>query len=431
MHGLFRTLRYRNFRLFFAGQSVSLIGTWMQHVAMGWLVYRLTDSPLLLGVVGFSSQIPVFLSPVGGVVADRHNRHRLLIATQVLSMLQATILAGLTLSGTVRVWQIIALSVLLGCINAVDIPVRQSFLVEMVERKENLSNAIALNSLVFNSARLIGPSLAGLLIALLGEGSCFLINAVSFLAVIGSLIAMKVPRRVTAPHTTHVFENLKEGLRYAFGSLPIRSILGLVAVLSLMGMSYVVLMPVFARDILRGGPGTLGALMASSGAGALIATVYLASRKTVLGLGRMLPVSVLIFATAIVLFAVSRSLACSLVLLSLAGFGLVVHNAIANTILQTIVDDDKRGRVMSLYVTAFLGVAPLGSLLAGALAARIGASNALVIGGAVCMAAAAVFARRLPILRKAIHPIYRRMGIIPEIAAGINTAARLSAPPED
>ena len=401
---LFRTLKYRNFRLFFAGQSVSLIGTWMQHVAMGWLVYRLTDSPLLLGVVGFASQIPAFLSPLGGVFADRHDRRSLLILTQALSMLQALMLAALTMAGAVQVWHIIALGAFLGCINAVDIPVRQSFVIEMVETRGNIPNAIALNSLVFNSARLIGPSIAGIIIAVSGEGICFLINGFSFFAVIISLISMDVRPSITRSDS-RMLEGIRAGFKYALGSLAIRSILILLAVLSLMGMSYAVLMPVFARDVLRGGPGTLGFLMASAGVGALLATLYLASRKTVVGLGRMMPVSVTVFAAAIILFSVSRSFWLSIFLMSAAGFGLVVHNAAGNTILQTIVDDDKRGRVMSLYTMAFIGMTPLGSLLAGLLAGRIGASNTLILGGLACMLAAAVFASRLPALRKEIHPI--------------------------
>ncbi|MCM8761317.1 MAG: MFS transporter [Candidatus Omnitrophica bacterium] len=431
LSGIFHTLRYRNFRLFFAGQGISLIGTWMQHVAMGWLVYRITNSPFLLGVVGFSSQIPAFFSPVAGVFADRLNRRRLLLMTQIFSMLQAFLLATLTLSGVVRVWHIIILSAFLGFINALDIPVRQSFIVEMVERKENLSNAIALNSLIFNSARLIGPSVAGVLVAMTGEGICFLLNGLSFVAVIISLLMMKMKPPKEHLATADVLDGLKEGLRYSFGSLPIRSILFLLSVLSLMGMSYTILMPVFARDILHGGPQTLGLLMASAGAGALFATIYMASRKSVLGFGRMMPLSVMVFAAAIMLFSISRSLSFSLVLMAVAGFGLVVHNAAGNTILQTIVDDDKRGRVMSLYTMAFMGMAPLGSLGAGTLAGIIGASNTLILGGAVCIVAAAIFARRLPEIRKVVHPVYKRIGIIPEVASGVNIVAELVVPPED
>jgi MFS family permease len=429
---MFRTLKYRNFRLFFAGQGISLVGTWMQYVAMGWLVYRLTSSPLLLGLVGFAGQIPIFiLSPFAGVMADRWNRHRILIITQSLSMVQALILAALTLSGAIQVWQIIALSAILGCINALDIPVRQSFIVEMVERKENLANAIALNSTMFNAARLVGPSVAGLVVAMFGEGACFLLNGMSFIAVIAGLMAMKIKAREAERDDAHVLERLKEGLSYAFGSVPIRMILLLLGVMSLTGMSYAVLMPVFARDVLRGGPQTLGFLMASAGVGAMIATLYLASRRTVLGLGGLIPASAALFAAGLMLFSMSRALWLSLVLLAFTGFGMMVNMAASNTILQTISDDDKRGRVMSLYTVAFLGMAPLGSFLAGALASKIGVTYTLMAGGVVCMASAAVFASRLPLLRAAVHPIYRKICIIPEVASGINAAAELSVPPKE
>ena len=429
---IFRTLRYRNFRLFFAGQGISVVGTWMLQVAMGWLVYRLTSSALLLGVVGFASQIPTFvLSPFAGVIADRANRHRLLIVTQTLSMVQALILAALTLTGAIQVWHIITLGFLLGCINSLDIPVRQSFLVELVEKKENLANAIALNSLMFNSARLVGPSIAGIVVAVFGEGICFLINGISFLAVIWSLALMKVLPRQPRHKDTRILDGAREGFTYAFGFAPIRFILSLLGVTSLVGMSYVVLMPVFARDILKGGAQTLGFLVASAGVGALIATVYLASRKTVLGLGRLIPISASTFAAGIMLFSLSRNLWLSMALLAVAGFGMMANMAACNTILQTIADDDKRGRVMSFYTMAFMGVAPLGSLIAGALAGRIGVTATLVIGGSLCIAASAVFATKLPAIRALVHPIYRKIGIIPEVASGVNVASELVVPPED
>jgi len=421
---MFRTLRYGNFRLFFAGQGISLIGTWMQYVAMGWLVYRLTNSPFLLGVVGFASQIPTFIfSPFAGVFADRWNRHRTLIITQTL--------AALTLTGTVEVWHIVVLGAFLGCVNAMDIPVRQSFLFEMVERKDNLANAIALNALMFNSARLVGPSFAGVVVVVFGEGVCFLINALSFLAVIASLLAMRIKAKEIRSEKVHVVAGLKEGLSYAFGFLPIRMILSLLGIISLMGMSYVVLMPVFARDILGGGPETLGFLVASTGVGALIATLYLASRKTVIGMGRLIPSSAALFAAGLILFSLSRVLWLSACLLAVTGFGMMVNMAASNTILQTIADDDKRGRVMSFYTVAFMGMAPIGSLAAGALASRIGVTNTLVAGGAICFLAAFIFALKLPLLRKAIHPIYRKIGIMPEVASGMNTAAELVVPPEE
>jgi MFS family permease len=353
------------------------------------------------------------------------------VATQAISMAQAFVLAALTLTGVIRVWHVITLSSLLGCVNAADIPVRQSFLAEMVERKENLGNAIALNSLMFNCARLIGPSIAGVLAAVFGEGICFLANGVSFLAVIASLVSMRLGPSRAVPGRARMMEGLKEGLSYAFGSVPIRMILVLLGAMSLTGMSYAVLMPVFARDVLHGGPQTLGFLMASAGIGALAATIYLASRKTVVGLGRLIPSSAALFAAGLALFAFSRSLWASMALLAVAGFGMMCNMAASNTILQTISDDDKRGRVMSFYTVAFMGMSPIGSLAAGALAARIGVTLTLVAGSLVSLLSSAVFALRLPLLRSAIHPIYRRIGVIPEVAAGLNSAAELSVPPED
>ncbi len=404
----------------------------MQAIAMSWLVYRMTNSPLLLGVVGFASQIPSFIfGPFAGLMADRFNRHRLLVITQALSMIQAFILALLTITGAIEVWHIIVLGVFLGCINALDIPARQSFIIEMVEHKEDLGNAIALNSLMFNVARLIGPSIAGLMIAMVGEGTCFMLNAISFLAVLASLLAMKVNARALEKKTPDIIKEIKEGFLYTFGFPPIKFIILLLAVISLMGSSYMVLMPVFARDILKGGPGTLGLLMAGGGAGALVATLYLASRKTIVGLGKLIPISSGIFSAGLILFALSHSIILSASLLAIAGFGFMTHMAVSNTILQTIVDDDKRGRVMSFYSMAFMGMTPIGSLLAGFLAVKIGAANTLILGASCCIAAAAIFASKLPIIKKLIHPIYRKIGIIPEVASGMATVTRMTLPPED
>jgi MFS family permease len=364
-------------------------------------------------------------------MADRRNRRSILVLTQVLLMAQALALAALTLSGVVKVWHIIALGAFLGCVTAVDIPVRQSFLVEMVEERAYLGNAIAMNSLMFNVARLVGPSVAGVVVAAFGEGVCFLVNGLSFFAVIWSLSAMRLAPRAARKEHKPVAAGLREGLLYARGSVPIRMILMLLAVMSLAGMSYTVLMPVFARDVLGGGPQTLGFLMAAGGVGAVVATVYLAMRKTVLGLGRLIPVYSVVFALALAAFAVSRSVGLSMALLAFAGFGMMANMAASNTILQTIVDDDKRGRVMSFYTIAFMGTAPIGSLLAGALASRIGVTWTLLAGSAVCLASAAAFQRALPGLRESIHPIYRKMGIIPEVASALGTASQLTVPPEE
>jgi MFS family permease len=410
----FRALSHRNYRLFFGGQGISLIGTWMQLIALNWLVYRMTGSAFLLGVVGFTRSIPTFLlASVAGVLVDRWNRHRILVVTQTLSLIQALILAYLVLAGTIKVWEIICLSLMLGLINGFDVPARQSFVVDMIGRREDLGNAIALNSSMVNGARLIGPSLAGMLVAAVGEGICFLINAFSFLAVIASLLVMKiVKKKPGAPHSPFV-EGLKEGFSYAFGFAPIRSLLLLLALVSLMGMPYMVLMPVFARDILHGGPNTFGFLMGATGIGALAGALFLASRKSVLGLGRIIVISSLIFGVGLISFSLSSRLLPSLILMVVVGFGMMVQMASTNTVLQTIVEEDKRGRVMSLYTMAFMGMVPFGSLLAGALADTIGVPQTVAFGGACCIVGSLLFARKLPEMRKMIHPIYIKKGIIP------------------
>jgi MFS family permease len=416
IQSILRSLRHRNFRLFFGGQAVSLIGTWMQQIAMSWLVYRLTDSPLLLGVVGFSSQIPTFVfAPVAGVYADRLNRYHLLIATQTLAMVQAFVLAFLTLTGIVQVWHIIALSLFLGFVYSMDIPVRQSFFIEMLDRKEDLGNAIALNSFLFNGARLIGPSVAGVLIAVTGEGICFLLNGVSFFAIILALLAMRIPRKEITVRHTHLKEGLTEGYRYVRDFVPIRHILLQLALMSFMGMPYAVLLPVFARDILLGGPHTLGFLMGASGLGALAGALFLASRRTVVGLGRWIAMTSGLFGAGIIAFAVSRELLFSMVMMLVTGFGMMVQMASSNTILQTIVDEDKRGRVMSFFTVSFMGMAPFGSLFAGSLASVIGAPGTLVITGVCCIIGAVLFYRRLPEIRRHIRPIYQKMGILPQV----------------
>jgi len=426
---IIRALQHRNFRLFFGGQSISLIGTWMQRIALGWLVYRLTNSPFLLGFVGFAGQIPTFLlAPLAGVLADRWNRQRILILTQTVAMIQAVILSLLVLTETVVIWHIILLSVLLGIINAFDMPTRQSFMVEMVEEKEDLANAIALNSSMVNSARLLGPSLAGILIAAVGEGICFLINGISYLAVIGALLAMKIIPKNLKLQSSRVWYGLKEGFTYASAFAPIRAVLLLLGLVSLMGMPYIVLMPVFAKDILHGGPHALGFLMGASGVGALVGAFYLASRRTVLGLGRLIALAASIFGLGLIAFSLSRVLWLSLPLMLMTGFGQMVQMASSNTVLQTIVDDDKRGRIMSFYTMAFMGMTPFGSLFAGSLASSIGAPYTLFIGGITCLMGSAFFAHRLPALRKIVRPIYVSMGIIPEIASGIQSATELTMP---
>jgi MFS family permease len=379
----------------------------MQQIAMSWLVYRMTHSAFLLGVVGFLGQIPAFLvSPFAGVLIDRWNRHHILLGTQSLAMIQAFILALLTLKGTIAIWHIITLALFLGFVNAFDMPTRQAFVVELVETGEDLGNAIALNSFMFNGARLLGPSIGGLLIALLGEGICFLLNAISFIAVIAALLAMKMTKRQIRSKSSHVLEGMKEGLTYAFGFPPIRSLLLLQGLVSLTGMPYTVLMPVFAKNILHGGPHTLGFLLGASGVGALVGAIYLASRKSILGLGRVIIIALNIFGIGLIAFSISRILSLSLLLLAFTGFGMMVQMASSNTVLQTIVEEDKRGRVMSFYTMAFMGMVPFGSLLAGSLASKIGAPGTIMISGVACILGSILFARKLPALREMVRPIY-------------------------
>jgi MFS family permease len=411
-----RALRHRNYRLFFGGQSVSLVGTWMTRVATAWLVYRLTDSAWMLGVVSFAGQIPTFLlAPFAGVPVDRWDRHRVLVLTQVLALIQSALLAAFTLTGTITVAHIVVLAIFQGLVNAVDMPARQSFLVEMIEAREDLANAIALNSSMVNAARLVGPSLAGLVIAAVGEGWCFLIDAVSYLPVLASLLAMRLRARAARPAPGRVWSELREGLRYAAGFAPIRALLMLLALASLMGMPYMVLMPVIASEVLHGGPNTLGVLMASSGLGALGGALYLASRRSVLGLGRVTAGASFAFGVGLVAFSRSHWLALSLPLLVLTGAAMMMQMAATNTLLQTLVDEDKRGRVMSFYAMAFFGTIPLGSLVAGGLAHRIGTPDTLLAGGIACALGALFFLRRLPELRRAARPVYVRLGLLQAI----------------
>jgi MFS family permease len=413
---VFRALRHKNYRLFFSGQSISLIGTWMQQIAVSWLVYRMTNSVFLLGLVGFSSQIAAFLlAPLAGVIADRHHRHRLLLITQSLAMLQAIVLYTLFATHTITVWHILLLSLFLGAVNAFDIPVRQSFTVDMINDREDLSNAIALNSSMVNAARLIGPSIGGILIALFGEGTCFLVNALSYIAVLFSLVMMKLPRwEYSSRRKEPVMLQLREGFSYAFNFMPIRTILMLLSAISMVSGGVQALMPVFARDIFHGGSKALGLLVAASGLGALIGAVYLAGRKNVLGLSKVIACTAALFGVSIVIFSRISVLMIAMPVLLFSGFGMMVQMASSNIILQTIVEEDKRGRVMSFYTMAFMGLSPFGSLFSGVLAARIGADNTFLWGGFFCIIAAILFALQLPKLRGFIRPVYIKKGIIAE-----------------
>ncbi|MCU0533220.1 MAG: MFS transporter [Hydrococcus sp. Prado102] len=412
-----RALRSRNYRLFFSGQSISLIGTWMTQTATIWLVYDLTNSALWLGAVGFASQIPSFLlAPFAGVLVDRWERHRTLIGTQILSMLQSSLLATLALTGAIDVWHLIALSIFQGLINAFDMPARQAFVVDMVENREDLSNAIALNSSMFSGARLVGPAIAGLAIAAVGAGFCFLIDAVSYIAVIAGLLAMKIERKkLVVSSTNDIWQRFAEGLRYAFGFAPIRALLLLMALVSLMGMPYIVLVPIFATQILHGGAQTLGFLMAASGFGALVGGIYLSSRRSIVGLGGLITIAPAAFGIGLIAFALSQYLWLSLIAMAIAGLSLILQVASSNTILQTIVDEDKRGRVMSFYSMSFTGTVTFGNLLAGAAANRIGASATLVIGGIACILGAVWFYKQKPIVKPMVRSIYARMGILNEV----------------
>lgn len=388
---IFQALKYKNFKLFFIGQLFSLTGTWMQQVALGWLVYRLTHSALLLGAVSFFSQIPMLLMGLwGGVVADRVPRHRLIIFTQVLSLLQAAILAALTLSGRISVAEIMVLSLVLGIINAFDIPARQSFFAELVERKD-LPNAIALNSTIFNASKLVGPSVAGLIVAFYGEGICFLVNSASFLLVIGCLLLMKLEPRPAKPAISSFLAHMKEGVVYAWGVSQVRALLLLVGLASIAGTPYTVLMPIFAGDILKGGPDTLGYLMGSVGFGALAGALTLARRNRTEGLELSVWKATALFGASLVFFAFSTSFWLSILILPLAGFGMITQMASVNTILQTTVPDELRGRVMSFYAMMFVGLTPIGSIIAGGVSHWIGVEWTVAICGVICLAGGLVF----------------------------------------
>jgi len=421
---IFRSLKYKNYRLFFGGQSISLIGTWMQRLAMPWLVYHITGSVFLLGVVSFAGQIPTFLlAPFAGVITDRFSRYKVLLITQIISLVQAFVLAIFALSGSIQLWHIVGLSVLLGCVNAFDVPSRHSFVLEMVEKKEDLGNAIALNSMMFNSARLIGPSIAGLILATAGEGICFLINAISYIFVIISLLMMKVRPREIPQKEHHMFKEIREGLDYTFGYAPIKHLILLLGIVSLMGSTYTVLMPVFAKEVLHGGSDTFGFLMGAAGLGALLGAVYLASRESLIKLGRLIPAAAALFGTGLIVMSFLKIFPVTLILMVLVGLGMMLHTASSNTIIQTITDDDKRGRVMGFYTMAIMGTAPFGSLLSGFLAKTIGTPETILVGGVSCVIGALFFLRKLPELKNIVHPVYIKMGIIPEVAAGIQTAS--------
>jgi MFS family permease len=406
-------LKSKNYRLFFGGQGLSLVGTWMTQVATIWLVYHLSSSPWLLGVVGFTSQIPsLVLLPIAGVLVERWDRHRVLLATQVLSMIQSLSLAFLTLTGFINIWHLIFLSLFQGTISAFDAPARQVFITEILDKKEDLASAIALNSSMFNGARLIGPAIAGLVIAAVGSGACFLIDGLSYIAVIAALLAMRIkPRKIVTNHS-HPWKSFQEGFAYTFNFPPIKAIIMLLALVSFMGMQYTVLVPIFADKVLQGGPQTLGFLMSSAGVGSLIGAVYLLSRKSVIGLGNFIAYSPAIMGFGLIGFSLSRILGLSMLMMLIVGFGFIMQFTSSNTLLQTIVEDDKRSRVMSIYTMAFFGMLPLGNLFGGALASHIGVTKTLVISGIACILGTVYFSQKLPELRRLVAPVYIKLGIL-------------------
>ncbi len=413
VHPYLSAFSSRNYRLYFSGQVISLIGTWMTQTASLWLMYHLSSSAYLLGLVGFASQIPMFvLAPFAGVWIDRINRHRLLVITQTLSMLQSFALAGFAFTNTIDAKILLGMSLVQGLINAFDMPARQAMVVEFIEKKEHLGNAIALNSSMFNLARLVGPAIAGFVIAWRGVGFCYLVDGVSYFAVILGLLAMRFRERPHRPHHQHPLIDLKEGFHSAFGFAPIRALIVVVALISFVGFSYVVLTPVFARDIFHGDARTLGYLMASSGIGALIGAAYLGTRSTVRGLGNVITVGGGLMGTGIVGFSLSRWFPLSMLCLVLTGMGGVLLMASSNTLVQTLVEDNKRGRVMSIFTMAFTGTMPLGNLVVGAVAGKVGVHLTLMISGIICVIVVAIFYRELPRLRAAAAPVLDKLNAI-------------------
>ncbi len=413
---IFSSLHSRNYRLFFTGQGISLIGTWMQNVALSWLVYRLTGSVLLLGVVGFTSQIPSFvLSPFTGVITDRFNKIKIITLTQISFMLHALLVATLVLFQLIEVWHIIALSVLFGIITAFDTPARQSLVINLIDDPKDLGNAIALNSALFNSGRLIGPAIAGIVIAIVGEGICFLINAASFIAVIAALQKIKIPHKKPSAISANFKKSFFDGVHYTFQSVPIRMLIILLALLSVISLSFIVLLPAYAKEVLHGKADTLGYLMSALGAGALCGALYMASRKTVIGLGRLLALGIPILGLAVIAASFSGNLFFSLPAFFAGGIFMVISLSSINTMLQTIADEDKRGRVMSFYAMALMGMTPIGNLLAGIFASKIGLTNTFLLSGIITVLSGFWFGMNLKSLRRYVRPIYVHKGILPHL----------------
>lgn len=403
LYSTFRALRHRNYRLFFAGQFVSLTGTWIQQVALSWLIYSLTKSPLLMGLIMFAGSIPSLLvSPFAGVFIDRFNQYKVLVILQILFMIEAFIIAVLAMTGVIQVWHIVVLSILMGMTVAIDMPLRQAFVVQLIDASEDLGNAISLNSSCFNLARMVGPAIAGILIASFGEGICFLLNALSYIAVIYALLLMKIKvKSHRATTEKNMLNELKEGFKYAFDSIPIRNIIIYISIASLIGMSFPVLMPIYAKELLHGDAQTLGFLMSASGIGSLFGALYLAGKKSSLGLENWICIASLLFGFGLVALAFTGKILMAMALLFIIGFGMVVIIAACNTMIQDLVTDDKRGRVMSLYTMAFMGTAPIGSLCGGAVAQKIGVEHTFLLTGLTMLIAAIVFSTKLKYFKNA------------------------------
>ena len=410
----FRALRYRNYRLFFVGQGLSMVGTWLQQVAVGWLAYRLTGSALMLGVIAFCANAGfLFLGSFAGVIADRIDARRAMFVTQAALAVQATLLATLTALDAVQPWHLVALALWMGVANAFDVPLRQSLYVHFVDDRADLPNAIALNSFLVNAARVVGPALAGVLLAATTEAVCFALNALSFVAVFVALARMRFPRRAAHARRGGLRDSWVEGFRYVAHFAPARALLGVAAAVSFTVMPYASLMPVVAKDVIGGGPQTLGVLLSAAGGGALACTLYLARRETVVGLGQVIVGAALASGLALAAFGQVRALPLALALMVVVGGGVILAAAASNTILQTIVSDELRGRVAGFYTLAFLGMAPLGNLAAGALAQRFGVPATFAVNGLACALVALWFWRRLPQLRSAIRPVYVKLGLVP------------------
>ncbi|MBN1181430.1 MAG: MFS transporter [Bacteroidales bacterium] len=413
---IFSSLYSRNYRLYFTGQGISLIGTWMQNIALSWLIYRLTGSVFLLGLIGFTNQIPTFvLAPFTGVLIDRFNRLKILMTTQVLYMLQALTITILVLTNTIAVWHIISLSLFFGLISAFDAPTRQALVIKLIDKPENLGNAIALNSAAFNSARLIGPAIAGITIAAAGEGICFLINTISYLAVLFALYKIRIPNLNTSQKNSKFKKSFTEGFRYTFQFIPIRTLIIMLAIISLIALSFIVLLPAYAKEVLNGNSKTLGYLMSALGAGALLGAIYMAARKTVLGLGKVISITSILLGTAIIFASFSNKIHFSLVIFFCGGLSMILLLSSINTLVQTIADEDKRGRVMSFYAMALMGTTPIGNLLSGTIASTIGIPHTLLICGFITIILGIWFESRRKSLRKYVHPIYQQKGILPGI----------------